>query len=92
MVMALVGALARILLGQLDAIAVDMIEKHSMKGEAVPLGAYENQKYFWEKGDIVQSKTGPALVIPPFVIEAANADDKRHWGNIAEKDWGLAYK
>lgn len=73
-------------------IAVDMIEKHSMKGEAVPLGAYENAKYFWEKGEIVQSKTGPALVIPPFIIEAANADDKRHWGNIAEKDWGLAYK
>ncbi|MDX3924514.1 MAG: sugar ABC transporter substrate-binding protein [Shinella sp.] len=73
-------------------IAVEMIEKHSMKGEAVPLGPYENKDYFWEKGEIVQSKTGPALVIPPFVIDQDNAKDPRQWGNIAERDWGLAYK
>ncbi len=72
-------------------IAVEMLEKHSMKGEEVPLGAYENKKYFWEKGEIVKGKTGPTLIIPPFVINAENAADKRHWGYVAEKEWGVPY-
>ncbi|MEQ1162437.1 sugar ABC transporter substrate-binding protein [Acinetobacter calcoaceticus] len=72
-------------------IAVEMITKHSLKNEAVPLGAYENKKYFWEKGTIVQGKTGPTLIIPAFVINSDNAHDPRHWGTVAEKDWGIPY-
>lgn len=72
-------------------IAVEMIVRHALKGEAVPIGAYENQKYFWEKGDIVEGKTGPTLIIPPFVINGENAADPRHWGAVAEKDWGIPY-
>jgi ABC-type sugar transport system substrate-binding protein len=73
-------------------IAVEMLDKYGMKGKAVPVGTYENKKYFWEKGEIVKGKTGPTLIIPPFVINPSNADDKRHWGYIAEKVWGVAYK
>lgn len=72
-------------------IAVEMLEKYSMKGEAVPIGPYENKKYFWEKGQIVAGKTGPTLIIPPFVINGENAADKRHWGYVAEKVWGVPY-
>jgi len=72
-------------------IAVEMLEKHSMKGEAVPLGVYENKKYFWEKGEIVAGPTGPTLIIPPFIINGENATDKRHWGYVAEKEWGVPY-
>lgn len=72
-------------------IAVEMLVKHSLKGEAVPTGTYENKKYFWEKGEIVAGNTGPTLIIPPFVIDGENAGDKRHWGAIAEKDWGIPY-
>jgi len=72
-------------------IAVEMLEKHGMQQQAVPLGAYANNKYFWEKAEIVKGKTGPTLIIPPFVIDAGNAQDKRHWGFIAEKEWGIAY-
>jgi simple sugar transport system substrate-binding protein/ribose transport system substrate-binding protein len=72
-------------------IAVEMLEKHSMKGEEVPLGAYENKKYFWEKGEIVKGTTGPTLIIPPFIINGGNATDKRHWGYVAEKEWGVPY-
>jgi simple sugar transport system substrate-binding protein len=35
----------------------------------VPIGVYENKKYFWEKGEIVAGKTGPTLIIPPFIID-----------------------
>jgi len=72
-------------------IAVEMIVKHSLKGEAVPLGPYENAKYFWEKGEIVAGNTGPTLIIPAFVINGENANDKRHWGAIAEDEWGIPY-
>ncbi|WP_246018231.1 sugar ABC transporter substrate-binding protein [Pelagibacterium montanilacus] len=72
-------------------IAVEMLQKHSMQGEAVPLGTYRNEKYFWEEGEIVDGATGPTLIIPAFVIDGSNVDDPRHWGAIAEGEWGIAY-
>lgn len=72
-------------------IAVEMLTKHSFKQESVPLGLYKNTKYFWEEADIVNGKTGPTMIIPPFVINADNANDKRHWGYVAEKEWGIEY-
>ena len=72
-------------------IAVEMLVNHAIKGEAVPIGAYENKKYFWEKGEIVEGTTGPTLIIPPFVIEGENAKDERHWGHVSEKVWGIPY-
>lgn len=72
-------------------VAVELLDKYAMKGEAVPLGAYENKKYFWERAEIVAGDTGPTMIIPPFVIDPTNADDKRHWGAVAENDWGIPY-
>lgn len=72
-------------------IAVQMIVDHALKGEAVPLGTYTNEKYFWETGEIVEGATGPTLIIPPFVIDGSNAGDPRHWGAIAENEWGIPY-
>jgi len=73
-------------------ITVEMLAKYAMNGQAVPLGPYENKSYFWEKGEIKDSDSGPSLVIPPFIIDAKNADDKRMWGNVTFNDWGLKYK
>ena len=72
-------------------IAVEMLTKHSLKNAEVPLGEYHNTKYFCEKGVIVKGKTGPTLIIPAFVINKDNASDARHWGAVAEKDWGIPY-
>lgn len=72
-------------------ITVDMIANHAMKKQAVPLGAYRNSKYYWENGTVVQSASGPSLVVPPFVIDEHNVSDKRLWGNVAYNDWGLHY-
>ncbi|WP_334175094.1 sugar ABC transporter substrate-binding protein [Pseudoxanthobacter sp.] len=72
-------------------IAVEMLGKYAMKGEPVPIGPYENKDYFWEKADIVAGKTGPTMIIPPFVIDGTNASDPRHWGTVAEKKWGIPY-
>ncbi len=73
-------------------IAVDMLAKYSVKGTKVPLGKYENKKYFWETGDIVDGVSGPRLIIPPFVVNNSNAQDRRHWANVAVQDWGIAYE
>ena len=73
-------------------ITIEMLDKYAMQGKDVPLGPYENNQYYWEKGEIKTSDSGPSLVIPPFLIDGANADDKRMWGNIAFNDWGLKYK
>lgn len=72
-------------------IAVELLSKHSMKGEAVPLGTYENKKYFWEKSEIVAGDAGPTMIIPPFIIDPTNATDERHWGHVAEEVWGIPY-
>lgn len=72
-------------------ITVEMLERYSMKGEAVPLGPYENKTYYWEKGEIKQSDSGPSLVIPPYLIDETNAADPRHWGAVAFNDWGMRY-
>ena len=73
-------------------IAVDMLAKYSVKDHDVPLGKYKNKKYFWETGEIVKGISGPRLIIPPYVIDASNASDKRHWANVAVNDWGIAYE
>ena len=73
-------------------ITVEMLDKYGMQGQDVPLGPYENKNYFWEKGEIKNSESGPSLVIPPFEVSAANVDDKRMWGNITYNDWNLKYK
>lgn len=72
-------------------IAVEMIARYGIHQQPVPLGAYENKKYFWEQGEIVAGKTGPTLIIPPFIVNAENVSDERHWGYIAEKVWNIAY-
>jgi ABC-type sugar transport system substrate-binding protein len=72
-------------------IAVEMLQKHAMQGEAVPLGTYENSKYFWEKAEIVDGDNGPTMIIPPFTIDPSNADDERHWGHVSEVEWGIPY-
>ncbi|MCI2395052.1 substrate-binding domain-containing protein [Aliiroseovarius sediminis] len=72
-------------------IAVELLQKHAMQGEAVPIGPYVNEKYFWETAEIVEGDTGPTMIIPPFVIDPSNADDERHWGYVAETVWGIPY-
>ncbi len=73
-------------------ITVEMLDKYSFQNKPVPLGPYENKEYYWEKGEIKQSESGPSLVIPPFIIDESNVKDKRLWGAITYNDWGLHYK
>lgn len=72
-------------------IAVEMLEKYSMKGEDVPLGPYENKNYYWEKCEIIDSDSGPYVKVPAYEINPDNCTDPRHWGIVAEKELGIEY-
>lgn len=72
-------------------IAVEMLEKYSMKGEDVPLGPYENKDYYWEKCEIIDSDAGPYVKVPAYEINPDNCTDPRHWGIVAEKELGIKY-
>ncbi|MBA4698963.1 MAG: sugar ABC transporter substrate-binding protein [Ruminococcus sp.] len=72
-------------------IAVEMLEKYSMKGEDVPLGPYENKDYYWEKCEIIESDSGPYVKVPAYEINPDNCTDPRHWGIVAEEKLGIEY-
>ena len=72
-------------------IAVELMDRYTFQGNDVPLGPYVNTDFYWEEAEIVQSPSGPYVVIPPYYMDETNVQDPRHWGTIAEKNWGLAY-
>jgi len=74
-----------------SAIAIEMLEKYSFKGEDVPLGPYENNKYYWEKCEIIDSDAGPYVKVPAYEINPENCTDPRHWGIVAEQELNLQY-
>ena len=74
-----------------SAIAVEMLEKYTFNGQKVPLGPYENNKFYWEKCEIIDSAAGPYCKVPAYEINPGNASDPRHWGIVAEKEFNLPY-
>ncbi|MGG1598275.1 sugar ABC transporter substrate-binding protein [Paenibacillus naphthalenovorans] len=72
-------------------ICVELLNKYARQGKEVPLEQYSNSKYYWEKAQIMQTASGPSLILPPFEVNTGNVDDKRLWGNIAFNDWGIKY-
>ncbi len=74
-----------------SAIAIEMLEKYTFKGEKVPLGPYENKDYYWEKCEIVDSDAGPYVKVPAYEINPENCTDPRHWGIVAEQKLGIKY-
>lgn len=74
-----------------SGIAIEMLEKYTFQGQDVPLGPYQNDKYYWENCEIVTSDAGPYVKIPAYEINPDNASDPRHWGTVAEKELNIPY-
>lgn len=70
-------------------ICVEMLDKYAVNREDVPLGEYENKKYYWEKAPVRKSASGPECVTPPYYIDKKNVNDPRQWGNVVTEKWGL---
>jgi simple sugar transport system substrate-binding protein len=71
-------------------ICVEMLTQYTAAGKDIPLGQYENEKYFWEKAPVEETENGPSCVIPPYYIDESNVDDERQWGNVVIQKWGLS--
>ncbi|GEN34772.1 MULTISPECIES: sugar ABC transporter substrate-binding protein [Aneurinibacillus] len=73
-------------------ICVELLNRYVLHGNPVPEHEYRNEKYYWEKADVIVGPSGPCLTIPPFEINRYNVNDRRLWGNIAYNEWGITYQ
>lgn len=73
-------------------VALDIIEQYILEGNPIPTsGEYVNEDYYWQKAEFENSDVGASLILPPYVMDASNVSDSRHWGKIAVDEWGLTY-
>lgn len=65
-------------------IAVDLLVTYTFNGEDIPTtGTYTNDSFFWKTAEFIDGETGPALLVPPYVLDASNVDNDGHWGVTA---------
>lgn len=70
-------------------MAVDLLTNYIFKGQTVPTsGTYTNNDFFWKTADFSDSDRGPVLMVPPYIMDGANAKDDAHWGIQALKAEG----
>lgn len=66
-------------------VALDIVEKYSLKGKEVPTsGTYDGSKYAWKEATFSKGKYGPVVNIPPYYVTTDNVDDPLNWGNMME--------
>lgn len=72
-------------------ITVDLLASYVLAGKAIPAGKYYSEDTYWQECDISITDNQAKVTIPPYIINADNSNDQRHWAYIAEKLWGFQY-
>ncbi len=72
-------------------ITVDLLEDYVLAGKEIPEGEYFCEGTYWQTCDISITGKQAKVTIPPYIIDADNSNDNRHWSYIAEKLWGFQY-
>ncbi|MCM3712500.1 sugar ABC transporter substrate-binding protein [Alkalihalobacillus oceani] len=72
-------------------ICVELLDTYTIQNKPIPFKTYSNDRYYWQEAELRPTIAGPQLVIPPFEVNQSNVNDKRHWANIALKEWGIKY-
>lgn len=72
-------------------ITVDLLENYVLAGKEIPEGEYFYEGTYWQVCDISITDNQAKVTIPPYIIDADNSNDVRHWSYIAEKLWGFQY-
>lgn len=72
-------------------ITVDLLESYVLAGKSIPEGKYYSKDTYWEDCDISITDNQAKVTIPPYIVNAENSNDHRHWAYIAEKVWGFQY-
>lgn len=72
-------------------LTIDLIEDYILPGKPIPIGEYYSGGTYWSVCNIKMVNGQAKVIIPPYIIDAENSDDKRHWAYTAEKIWGFQY-
>lgn len=72
-------------------ITVDLLASYVLAGKIIPEGKYYSKDTYWEDCDISITDNQAKVTIPPYIVNADNSNDHRHWAYIAEKVWGFQY-
>lgn len=72
-------------------ITIDLLDEYVFENKEIPVGPYFVQGTYWENSYISRTKDGAKVTIPPYIINADNSNDNRHWAYTAEKLWGFQY-
>ena len=72
-------------------ITVDLLSDYVLAGKEIPEGEYFCEGTYWQSCDISIADNQAKVTIPPYIINADNSNDIRHWSYIAEKLWGFQY-
>lgn len=72
-------------------ITVDLLANYVLAGKEIPEGEYFCDGTYWQSCEITITDKQAKVTIPPYIINADNSNDIRHWSYIAEKLWGFQY-
>jgi ABC-type sugar transport system substrate-binding protein len=72
-------------------ITIDLLASYVLAGKDIPAGKYYSKDTYWQVCEIGITDNQAKVTIPPYIINADNSDDDRHWAYIAEKLWGFQY-
>ncbi len=72
-------------------ITVDLLANYVLAGKKIPEGKYYSDDTYWKVCDITLQDNQAKVTIPPYIINADNSNDPKHWAYIAEKIWGFQY-
>lgn len=72
-------------------ITVDLLATYILAGKEISPGIYFSKGTYWQSCDITVNDQEAKVTIPPYLINADNSNDTRHWAYVAEQTWGFQY-
>lgn len=72
-------------------ITIDLLDEYIFQNKEIPIGQYYVEGTYWENCYISSTTDGAKVTIPPYIVDANNSNDIRHWAYTAEKLWGFQY-
>ena len=84
------GAIAQDVIAYAN-ITIDLLDKYVFKDLDIPEGEYYSKNTYWEVCEITIEDNQAKVTIPPYIIDATNSNDIRHYAYIAENIWGFQF-
>jgi len=72
-------------------IVVDLLKQYVFEEKPRESGIYYDNNTYWKECNIEVISNQVKVIIPAYIINKDNCEDKRHWAYIAEYEWGFQY-